>query len=77
MEVFYAGSTINLEQRLFEHLCEQGARHNKARLPVKLVCIEKFQEIHQAFYREKQIQGWSKKKKIALIQQNYELLPKL
>lgn len=74
---FYTGSTINLEKRLFEHHSGQGARHTKARLAVNLVYIEKFQEIHQAFYREKQIQGWSRKKKIALIQQNYELLPKL
>ena len=73
---FYTGSTINLEKRLFEHKNGKGARHTKTRLPVSLVYVEEFLQIHQAFYREKQIQGWSRVKKIALIQKNYELLSK-
>lgn len=34
---------------------------------VKLVYFEEFQRIDEAFYREKQVQGWSRKKKEALI----------
>jgi putative endonuclease len=37
------------------------------KLPVKLVYYEEFQRIDEAFYREKQVQGWSRKKKEALI----------
>ena len=33
----------------------------------KLVYFEEFQRIDEAFYREKQVQGWSRKKKEALI----------
>ena len=39
----------------------------KKNLPVKLLYYEEFQRIDQAFHREKQIQGWSRKKKEALI----------
>lgn len=74
---FYTGSTIDLERRLTQHQNGEGARHTKNRLPVNLVYVEEFQQIHQAFYREKQIQGWSRVKKIALIQKDYEKLPEL
>jgi len=44
-------------------------------LPVKLVYLEEFTRIDEAFYREKRIQGWSRKKKEALIQGNFNQLP--
>ncbi|WGH75356.1 GIY-YIG nuclease family protein [Tenacibaculum tangerinum] len=74
---FYTGSTINLEKRLAEHQNGKGARHTQKRLPITLVYVEEFQQIPQAFYREKQIQGWSRAKKIALIDKNYKILPEL
>lgn len=43
-------------------------------LPVKLVYFEKFERIDKAFKREKQIQGWSRKKKQALINGHLEEL---
>ncbi|MEL6975511.1 MAG: hypothetical protein AAGL29_08975 [Bacteroidota bacterium] len=39
----------------------------KKRLPVELVYLEEYLEINAAFEREKQVQGWSRKKKEALI----------
>ena len=74
---FYTGSTNNLEKRLWEHNNGLGANYTKRRLPVKLVYYEEYNRIDEAFYREKQIQGWSRKKKIALIEGKPELLPKL
>jgi len=53
--------------RLFQHQTGEGANHTKKRLPVKLVYYEEYQRIDEAFYREKQVQGWSRKKKEALI----------
>jgi putative endonuclease len=44
-------------------------------LPVKLVYCEEFQSVKQAFDREKQVQGWSRKKKEALINDNIAELP--
>ena len=64
---YYTGSTKNLDLRLAQHQKGDGANHTKNRLPVKLVYYEKFSRIDQAFYREKQVQGWSRKKKEALI----------
>jgi predicted GIY-YIG superfamily endonuclease len=64
---YYTGSTKNLDLRMAQHQEGQGAKHTKKRLPVKLVYFEEYQRIDVAFYREKQVQGWSRKKKEALI----------
>lgn len=64
---YYTGSTNNLELRLKQHHAGEGANHTKKHLPVKLVYVEEFMRIDEAFYREKQVQGWSRKKKEALI----------
>lgn len=73
----YVGSTINLELRLLQHQNGEGANHTRKRLPVKLVYYEEFDRIDKAFYREKQVQGWSRKKKLALITSDYKQLPNL
>jgi len=44
---------------------------------VTLVYYEEYSRIDEAFYREKQVRGWSRKKKQALIDGKPELLPKL
>jgi predicted GIY-YIG superfamily endonuclease/mevalonate kinase len=74
---YYTGSTIDLELRIKQHQEGQGANHTKKRLPVTLVYFEEFQRIDDAFYREKQIQGWGRKKKEALIKGNPNKLPEL
>ncbi|WP_044281562.1 GIY-YIG nuclease family protein [Caldithrix abyssi] len=71
---FYTGSTTNLERRLIEHQNGMGANYTKKRLPVELVYFEEYDRIDQAFYREKQVQGWSHKKKQALIDGRIEKL---
>ena len=74
---YYTGSTNNLELRLAQHQNGKGANHTKKRLPVKLMYFEEYQRIDEAFYREKQVQGWSRKKKEALINGEQHLLPEL
>ena len=74
---YYTGSTIDLEKRLKEHNAGLGSNHTKKYLPVELVYYEIFQRIDEAFYREKQIQGWSRAKKEALINSKSDLLPEL
>jgi predicted GIY-YIG superfamily endonuclease len=64
---YYTGSTKDLDKRLAEHQAGEGSNFTKKHLPVKLVYYEIFQRIDEAFYREKQVQGWSRKKKHALI----------
>ena len=74
---YYTGSTIDLRRRLEQHQNGEGANHTKKRLPVTLLYYEEYSRIDEAFYREKQIQGWSRKKKEALMEGNTDLLPAL
>ncbi len=74
---YYTGSTTDLERRLEQHQNGEGANHTKKRLPVSLLYYEEYSRIDEAFYREKQVQGWSRKKKEALIEGKSDLLPLL
>ena len=71
---YYTGSTNNLLKRLAQHQAGEGANHTARRLPVQLIYFEEFDRIDKAFYREKQIQKWTRAKKEALMQSNPELL---
>ena len=74
---YYTGSTNNLERRLQEHNNGDGANFTKKHGPVELVYFEEYERVDLAFAREKQVQGWSRKKKEALIKCEQELLPEL
>jgi putative endonuclease len=74
---YYTSSTIDLIRRFKQHMDGEGANHTKKRLPVKLIYFEEFDRIDKAYYREKQVQGWSRKKKEALINSNQKSLPEL
>jgi len=74
---YYTGSTVDLERRLSQHQNGEGANYTKKRLPAELVYFEEYSSIADAFYREKQVQGWSKKKKEALMNGEYEDLKHL
>ncbi|MFK7972843.1 MAG: GIY-YIG nuclease family protein [Bacteroidia bacterium] len=74
---YYTGSTNDLDLRLQQHQNGEGANHTRKRLPVQLVYIEAFQRIADAFKREKQVQGWTRKKKEALIHEMPETLHEL
>ena len=74
---YYTGSTKDLERRIQQHQAGEGAKYTKKRLPVKLIYSEEFDRIDAAFYREKQIQSWSRKKKQALIDARLDELPEL
>ncbi len=74
---YYVGSTKDLERRLSDHQEGLGARYTSRRLPVKLVYGEEYDRIDDAFYREKQVQGWRRAKREALINGDPDLLPAL
>ena len=74
---FYTGSSIDLLKRFDEHQAGFGANHTSKRLPVKLIYFEEYDRIDAAIYREKQIQGWSRTKKMALMQRNFNKLHEL
>jgi putative endonuclease len=56
---YYTGSTKDLEKRLSEHDNLLGANYTRKKHPVRLVYYEAYTRIDEAFYREKQVQGWS------------------
>ena len=72
---FYTGFTSNLDKRLYEHNvgCDEDAYTYKKR-PVVLKWFEQFTDPNQAILIEKQIKGWSRKKKLALIEEDWEKL---
>ena len=73
----YTGSTINIEQRLNQHKNGTGANFTRKNPPKRLLYCCEFPTIQEAFRHEKQIKGWSRAKKWALIQGHFEKLPVL
>lgn len=74
---YYVGSTLHLERRLWQHENGEGAAYTRRRLPVTLVYAEYFENVVEAFAREKQVQGWGRAKRRALIAEAGEELPGL
>jgi putative endonuclease len=75
---YYTGVTNDIDRRFIEH--ESGVNkdcYTFSRRPLKLVFGEPFPDINQAIAFEKQIKGWRREKKAALINGNWEQLPKL
>ena len=67
---FYVGSTIDLARRVSEHDLGFGAKYTRPRRrrPVALVWSAELDRIADAFWLEKQIQGWGREKRMALIE---------
>ena len=76
-ESYYVGSTKDLNRRFLQHQDGTGSKYTSGRLPVKLVYCEEYDRVSDAFYREKQVQGWTRRKREALINGTPELLPAL
>ena len=74
---YYTGSTNNLPLRLAEHQAGEWSAYTRCRLPVELVYSQEFPSEHEAFLRERQVKGWSRAKKEALIRGDFEALIKL
>jgi putative endonuclease len=75
----YVGSTTDLERRVSEHNLGLGAAYTRLRRrrPVRLVWAGEFARVDDAFRFEKQVQGWSRSKRLALIEGRVDDLPDL
>lgn len=73
----YVGSTRNLDRRLAQHGEGDGAEYTRTRLPVRLLYFEQFDRVADAYRREKQVQGWGRAKRLALVKGQVEKLPGL
>ena len=64
---YYTGHTDNLEERIAKHQTGETQEYTSTRLPVKLVFSEQFPTREEALVCERQIKGWGRKKKEALM----------
>ncbi len=74
---YYTGHTDDIEKRLAEHQNPEKITYTTTRLPVEIVYLQEFATRVEAIAAERQIQGWSRKKKEALIQNDWDQLIKL
>jgi putative endonuclease len=68
--VLYIGVTNDLGRRLYEHKHGTFEGFTKHYNVDRLIYFEVFDDIEQAIAREKQLKGWSRAKKLALIQRS-------
>jgi putative endonuclease len=66
--VIYTGVTGNLERRVYEHKNKLVEGFTKKYNVNQLVYFEETNDVNVALNREKQIKGWLRSKKIALIE---------
>ena len=75
---YYTGVTNDLERRLWEHETGYNEKcYTFTRRPVELKYSEHFHDINNAIAWEKQLKGWSRKKKEALFKRDWEEIKKL
>jgi putative endonuclease len=75
---YYIGHTENLENRLMQHYHNiYPTCYTATRLPVRLVFSQEFATREEALSSERQIKGWSRKKKEALIKGDWKALSML
>ena len=74
---FYTGSTSDIEKRISEYENGLIKGYTSSRRPVKLVFSDYFDRAYDAISAERQIKGWRRAKKIALIKGDFDLLVKL
>ena len=74
---YYTGSTDFLETRIGQHNAGQGGEHTRRRRPVALVWCQEFSTRYEAIAAERQIKGWRRAKKEALIAGDWTLLQEL
>ena len=77
-KTYYTGVTSNLDKRINEHnYGKHRDSYTYKRKPIELVFYAKFTDINLAIQSEKQIKKWSRAKKEALINGDFEKLPNL
>lgn len=74
-ESIYTGHTDDLELRLAQHrMGEMGSAYTNDRKRLRLIWCQEFPTREEALARERQIKGWTRRKKLALARGDYEAL---
>ena len=74
---FYVGHTDNLETRIAQHNAGECGGYTLTRRPVALAYSEEFQTREEALSAERQIKGWNRAKKQALIDGDWKRIQQL
>ena len=74
---YYVGHTDNLEQRITCHRAGEIPGYTAKRRPVTLVFSQAMATREEALNAERQLKGWSRAKKEALIEGNWEKISRL
>ena len=74
---YYTGHTDQIEARLAAHQSGQIPGYTFERRPVELAFLEELGSRDDAFRRERQIKGWSRAKKLALMAKDWKRLVQL
>jgi len=74
---YYTGHTDNIEKRIAEHESNESPGYTNTRKPFELVYMQEFMARDEAITAEHQIKKWSRKKKEALIANNWLQLKQL
>ena len=69
---YYIGHTDNIEQRLSQHHLGLINCYTKKRRPLELVYLNTFASRDDVFHAERQLKGWSRKKKEAFIREDWD-----
>lgn len=69
---FYVGCTTDLDTRIGQHQGGEADGYTARRRPVELVWAEEFQDVRDAIAAERRIKGWSRAKKEALTEADWE-----
>ena len=64
----YTGVTNDLERRVHEHRRKLVSGFTKRYRVTRLVCYEETDDVGAAIAREKEIKGWRRGKKVALVE---------
>ena len=71
---YYTGLAVDLEKRIAEHMVGTFNGFTSKRLPVRLVFSCEMPTIHDAFLRERQIKGWTRRKREGFINGDWDKL---
>jgi len=71
---YYVGHTDDLETRIAQHDFGTYGGYTHDRRPLQLVFVAEFATRLEALERERQIKGWSRAKKEALIRSDWDAL---
>ena len=63
----YTGISDNPERRFLDHKNGKGGRYTRSHKPSKIIYIEELPTKNDALKRERQIKGWSREKKIKIL----------